>query len=109
MDIEILSKKDNNLLSRSELDVMVEFAGATPSRKQLREAIGQKAGVDPSLLSIQKSRGEFGRSRLRIEAHAYASKEFYEKFVPLYIRVRDKEKEKSKKKEKSKPAAKSKS
>lgn len=108
MDIAIASEKDNKLMDRKEMDVRLAYKGPTPPKKEIREAIGRKFGINPELISIRKIKNEFGRSQVHVDAFAYANKEAYSRYEPRHILVRYGEKEKKPKKVKAKkaPAAK---
>ncbi len=106
MELSIKEKKENRLLSRQEISCEVSFDKATPSRKQLREAICAATGVPPELLVIVSAKGKFGQNKAEVIAHAYSNKEGLSA-ERRYLLVRDSLAEKKKKEaKKSAPAKK---
>lgn len=107
MDIDITSEVENKLLNRKELIISIDYEGATPPRKEIREAIGRKIGVNPELVAVRNITNEYGKQTIRIEAHAYSKKELYQKYEPEYIRARyEAKKKEAKAEEKPKEAKK---
>ena len=109
MEVEIISKKDNKLLERKEINAVVTFEAATPSRKEIREAVGTKLGLNPELTILNSVVNEFGLKRIRVLAHSYADMKKLIDTEPEYLRKRDgigvekKEKKKEKKPKEEKP------
>lgn len=89
MEVEIISKKDNKLLERKEINAVVTFEAATPSRKELREAVGTKLGLNPDLIILNSVVNEFGSKRIRVLAHSYTDMKKLIDTEPEYLRKRD--------------------
>jgi len=89
MEVEIISKKDNKLLERKEINAVVAFDAATPTRKEIREAVGTKLGLNPELTVLNSVVNEFGSKRIRVLAHSYADMKKLIDTEPEYIRKRD--------------------
>lgn len=110
METEILLKKENNLLERTEYDVLIGYEKSTPDKKALKEAVKAKTGANPDLLVIKKIEQLSGRKQVKIKAYAYKNAETMKKLEPLHMLLRNgfitKEEfaAKKKKKEKKKPA-----
>ena len=106
MEVEIISKKDNKLLERKEINAVLTFEAATPSRKEIREAVGTKLGLNPELTVLNSVVNEFGSKRIRVLAHSYADMKKLMDTEPEYVRKRDgigaEEKKEEKKEEKPK-------
>lgn len=71
MDINVLEDKENKLLQRREVKFEVRFEGATPARKDVKEALRSKLGVDANLVVIHELNQPFGIARVRGEAAVY--------------------------------------
>jgi len=89
MEVEIISKKDNKLLERKEINAVVSFDSATPSRKELREEISTKLGFNPELTVLNSVVNEFGSKRIRVLAHSYTDMKKLMDTEPEYVRKRD--------------------
>ena len=89
MDVEIISSKDNKLLDRKEINAVVHFEGATPNRKELREHVSTKVGLNPDLTVLSSVVNEFGLKQVRVLAHSYKNLEKLMEVEPEYLRKRD--------------------
>ncbi len=89
MDVEIISSKDNKLLDRKEINAIVQFEGATPARKELREAVSTKIGLNPDLTILNSVVNEFGVKKIRLLAHSYKDMKKLMEVEPEYLRKRD--------------------
>lgn len=71
MEISITSDKQNELLSRRELEFTLNYTGATPSRKLVHAKLAAmvNAGKDQVVLDSMKSR--FGITVMRGSARVY--------------------------------------
>ena len=76
MELEIVSKKENPLLDRIELEVLAHHAGQpTPKRDEIREqvAVAMKAKKDQVLVDHMES--TFGKGETRGYVKVYKTKE----------------------------------
>ncbi len=105
MDVEIISKKQNKLLDRTEIEAQIRYDGAMPNRKEIKEKVCTKLGFNPENSAIRKIDTGFALKRINALIHAYASKEKMMKTEPLYILVREGLAEKKKKEKRAKKAA----
>ena len=71
MDINVLEDKENALLERREVRFEVRFSGPTPGRKEVKEALRSKLGVDSDLVVIHKLTQPFGITRVEGDAAVY--------------------------------------
>jgi small subunit ribosomal protein S24e len=110
MDIEIVEKKNNPLLQRTEVRFMLHHTNAqTPSRDQVREKLAAQVGSKKSLVVVESMNSLFGRSQTRGYARVYETPEAIGKNEPTYLLKRNKlEDLKPKKKEREAPPAKAK-
>ena len=109
MNVNVISKTDNAVLERKEIEAEVTFSGPTPSREELRKEISGKVGANPDLMVLREVQNTFGSQSVKVIAHAYSNKEKMVATEPGYMVKRDKlveeEKPKEEKKE-EKPAEK---
>ena len=89
MDLEIIEKKENDLLEREEYRVKIIFDGATPSREEIRNAIISKVGKDSELLVIKKVEQKASEKKLYVDVYIYKDKLTMKKIEPFYILKRD--------------------
>ncbi len=75
MELVVKGKTENRAMGRQELLCEASFDKATPSRKQLREAICAATGCAPELLVIVSATGGFGTQKAIVRAHAYKDKQ----------------------------------
>ncbi len=88
MEISITSDKQNELLSRRELEFTLTYNGATPSRKLVHAKLAAmvNAGKDQVVLDSMKCR--FGISILKGSARVYQKREDLEKIERAYLMTR---------------------
>lgn len=88
MEISITSDKQNELLSRRELEFTLTYNGATPPRKlvQAKLAAMVNAGKDQVVLDSMKSR--FGISLLKGSARVYQKSEDLVRLERSYLMTR---------------------
>lgn len=82
MELTITGKKENLLLSRTELSGKISFTGATPSNDALKKAVAENLKVDPETVVVKRIITDFGMSSGRFEAFVYASREALNKIEP---------------------------
>jgi len=106
MKIEIKEKKENPLLSRTEVSGTVSFDGATPSNAQVAQGIASQIKVEPSVVKMRKIRNTLGSHQADFTAFVYKSKEELDRIEPKPKKQLEKEKKaaEAKKAEKAKPA-----
>ncbi|MBN1169467.1 30S ribosomal protein S24e [Candidatus Micrarchaeota archaeon] len=101
MNINIISKTDNKLLDRKEIQAEITFAGPTPPRADLRQALCEKIGANPDLVVLREINTTYGKQAVKILAHSYGKKESLMETEPEYIQKRFKMGEEPKKEEKA--------
>ncbi len=98
MDIEIVGRKDNLLLDRTDVDFLVKHENeSTPPRKQVREALGVALNVGKSALVVDSFSTEFGRGTSKGTAKVYKDIERARKVEDDHILIRNGLMEKKKK------------
>lgn len=90
MELSIDKTNENPYLQRKEVHGKVVFTGATPSNKQLADALATKLGTKADVISVKHIYTSFGSQQATFEAHAYKSKEQLEKVVRLGTKAKEK-------------------
>jgi small subunit ribosomal protein S24e len=76
MELEILARRDNPLLKRTEVRfVVVHGKEPSPPRAALREALARTLNATRDIVVVEFARPEFGRSTSKGYAKVYKSKE----------------------------------
>lgn len=74
MDVEILEKKDNPLLERTEVTFQVSHAGEkTPQRQAVRDKIAAATGAKTDAVVVTRMRSRFGQPVTLGSAKVYKS------------------------------------
>ncbi len=89
MDVEIISKEENQLLGRKEIRARVRYEGATPKRSEVKEAVCKKLGLNPDLAVVRSVKGEYGMQAAKVHLHAYESEERLKELEPEYVQKRN--------------------
>jgi small subunit ribosomal protein S24e len=97
MEIEIVSKKENELLDRTEINfkAMHPMEG-TPQREAVREKLATMMKATKDRVIVDSMDSEFGKMETVGYAKVYKTKEAAMKFEREYVLVRNKLKEKAK-------------
>lgn len=103
MNIIIEHKKENTLLSRTELKIDLTYEGATPSRMELRKKIAAHIGAAEELVVIKKVDVSYGFQKAVVTAYVYKTKQELDKLEPPYLLTRCLPKEERAKKAAAKP------
>ncbi len=73
MELKILDKKDETLLSRTSIKADLTFQGVTPSKEKVQQALASLLKVDENLVVIKKIRTLFGQEKAEVIAYNYES------------------------------------
>jgi len=72
MEIEVIDRRDNILLERTEVHLVAKHPKtSTPSRKEIKEAVAEVLGLKKETLVIDYIDGEFGKEESRIYVKLY--------------------------------------
>ena|SRR3989344_1502701 len=82
MELSMKQEKENELLERKEVKGNLAFSGATPSNKELQEALAKKYNIPAEQVAVKHVYGDFGGITATFEAHIYKSKEQLLKIEP---------------------------
>ena len=76
MEIDIVEKHDDLLLERTEVRALVKHPkSATPSRKEIKEAMKEVLGLNKEILVVDVMESHFGKDETKIYAKIYKSVE----------------------------------
>ncbi|MCS7386428.1 MAG: 30S ribosomal protein S24e [Candidatus Methanomethylicota archaeon] len=88
--IEVVDKRQNPLLNRLELDIMIYHSSSgTPSRFEVRKAIAEQFKVPIDCICIRRLITEYGVGKTRGHVHVYESPERAKEIEPEYLIARD--------------------
>ncbi len=73
MNMKIVSKKENNLFKREEIEAEVDVAGATPSRKDITTEAAKVLGTEEGLLIIDRISNS--PKKVSVKIQRYSKKE----------------------------------
>jgi ribosomal protein S24E len=95
VDIKVIEKKEEPLLSRTKIIAELFFKGATPSKQEFKKKLASTLKQDENLIVVNKIIQNFGSGRSESIAYIYQNKQDMDKIEP-------KKKQKEPKKEESK-------
>ena len=75
MDFEFTKEEENKLLNRTELDFVLTYDGATPSRKEILGKLCALRNVKPELCVLGSLKTEFGKQEIVAQARIYEDAE----------------------------------
>ncbi len=75
MDFEFTKEEENKLLNRTELDFVLTYDGATPSRKEILGKLCALRNVKPELCVLSSLKTEFGKQEIAAQARIYTDAE----------------------------------
>ncbi len=102
MELKIIEKKENKLLSRTEITAEMVHEGPTPSYDAIKKALAKQVNADESLIAVKHVYPSYGESRVKIIANIYDDKKAMESIEP----AAPKKEEKPAEKKEEKPAEK---
>ncbi|MBS3138634.1 hypothetical protein J4207_02910 [Candidatus Woesearchaeota archaeon] len=68
----ITKKTDNSLLGRQEVELLVQFQGATMSNDAARKEVATTMSVDEKLVKVKNIYTAFGKQEASVHAFVYA-------------------------------------
>jgi|WetSurMetagenome_2_1015567.scaffolds.fasta_scaffold05109_12 ribosomal protein S24E len=100
MEVKIISKKENALLKRKEVQFQVEHTqGKTPERLDIKRSIASELQVSDKLVFVKRMKTLTGTNTAVGFANAYESAEQAKRIEPAYIQKRNSPPEKPKEEE----------
>jgi len=97
MELKILDKKEEPLLSRIRMEAEVIFEKATPSGQEVKSNLAKTIGKDEKLIDIKSIYTAFGLKKAKILFYAYENEEILKR-----IKIKKKKTEKKTKAEEKK-------
>jgi ribosomal protein S24E len=85
MKINVVTKKENKLLDRLEVDFEIEQEKATPQRLEVRSKLAAMINHDENLVIIKAIHQETGMRLSKGVAHAYKDLETLHKIEPKHL------------------------
>ncbi|MBU0627559.1 MAG: hypothetical protein KKC75_00070 [Nanoarchaeota archaeon] len=83
MDLKIINKKDNPLLSRIEVNAEVNFVNSpTPKKEDVKKKIASVEKADEKLVVIKKVVNTYGIGKIQVLAYIYSSEEELKNIEP---------------------------
>lgn len=105
MEVEIVSKDENQLLERTEVRFKAtHLKEGTPQREEVRDKIASLMKVQKERVIVDSMQSEFGKMETFGYAKVYKTKDAAMKYEREHILVRNKLKEKAAPAKKSAPA-----
>ena len=97
MDVKIVSKKENPLLKRKEVQfTVVHTQGKTPARLDIKRSIASELQISDKLVFVKKMKTMTGTNTAVGEANAYETEAQAKLIEPTYIMKRNSPPEKPK-------------
>jgi len=94
MDIEITSDKRNDLLARREIQFVITYEGATPSRMQITGKLCALLNVKEHQVTLDTLNSSFGKTEITGSARVYESEESRNKTERAHFAARGQPKKK---------------
>ncbi|UCE91471.1 MAG: 30S ribosomal protein S24e [Methanobacteriota archaeon] len=105
MDVEIVSKDENELLERTEVRFKATHVNeGTPRREEVRDKIASIMKAEKERVIVDSMQSEFGKTETHGYAKVYKTKDAARKYEREHILVRNKLKEKAAPAKKAAPA-----
>lgn len=87
MDLKVIEKKEEPLLSRTKIVSQINFNAATPSAKDVKSKVASSLNADESLIAVKSIYTNFGLKKADVTAYIYKDKKEMES-----IEIKPKEK-----------------
>ena len=85
MNIEVVQERNNPLLSRKELDLLITYESSTPKRDEVRKAVADKYGVEIERVIVEKMESLFGAKKARAHVHVYDTVEDAKRYERKHV------------------------
>jgi ribosomal protein S24E len=82
MELKLIEKKDNTLLSRTEVTLEGIKEAITPSYESLKKKIAEQFSADANLIAIRHIYPQFGTTKFKVVVYIYADKKSMENLEP---------------------------
>jgi len=71
MEIKIINKKEEPLLSRTKVEAEIAFEKATPSRAEIKSQVAKDAGKDEKLVVVKSIYTTYGLKKVKNVSYIY--------------------------------------
>jgi ribosomal protein S24E len=88
MEVRIINKKENKVMSRTELRFNVVYVGIPPKRLEVRDELAKQLSADPKTVVVQRVQNVFGISKSVGSANVYTTPEAALKYELQYKLIR---------------------
>ncbi|MFH0867766.1 MAG: hypothetical protein V1831_00470 [Candidatus Woesearchaeota archaeon] len=75
MEIKIIGKKEDPLLSRTKVEVEIIFESATPSREEIKSRLGKDLGKNEKLIVVKGIYTDYGLKKAKNIAYVYENED----------------------------------
>lgn len=75
MELKIINKKEDPLLSRTRVELEIIFGKATPSREEIKSKLGKDLGKDEKLIVVKGIYTEYGLKKAKNLSYVYENEE----------------------------------
>ena len=82
MDLKILSKKEEPLLSRTIVEAEVSFDKATPSKSEIKNALAKSLGKDEKLIVVKGLYSGYGVRKAKNVSYVYENEDVMKSIEP---------------------------
>lgn len=106
MDLKVTDKKDNVLLSRTEVSGELGFNEATPSKVDLAGQVAKSLNAKKELIVVKNINANFGAKKANFSVFVYKDEAALKKYEPEHAIKRNKLDQKPEEKKEEKPAEK---
>lgn len=83
MEIEIVSKKENKLLERIEINGLIKYESNVPTRNDVRSHLAKLFECDEDLVIVKKIEPKYGLHEAKLEANIYKDSSLIKKLENL--------------------------
>tara|TARA_Y100000310_G_scaffold255534_1_gene263005 strand:- start:1070 stop:1531 length:462 start_codon:yes stop_codon:yes gene_type:complete len=75
MELKIINKKEEPLLSRTKVEAEVVFEKTTPSREEIKSKLGKDLGKDEKLIVVKNIYTQYGQKKAKNLSYVYEKEE----------------------------------
>lgn len=79
MNLKIINKKEEPLLSRTKIEAEIVFENATPSRKDIKSNLAKGLGKDGKLIAVDSIYTQYGIKKAKCLFYVYENEESLKK------------------------------
>jgi small subunit ribosomal protein S24e len=88
MEFEFTNDRRNELLGRREIEFILSFTGATPSRKEILGKLCALKNLDESVVVLDSLKSTFGKMELKGVVRIYDDAETKQRLEPEHLITR---------------------